>query len=65
MTLRLEAQTNSACTKETASSSSNEMTTLVNGWYLGKHLQNGRTGLFPEGKSTTAVEISNKAHATH
>ena len=21
------------------------------GWYLGKHLQNGKTGLFPEGKT--------------
>lgn len=21
------------------------------GWYLGKHAQNGRVGLFPEGKS--------------
>lgn len=22
------------------------------GWYLGKHLQNGKTGLFPEGEQT-------------
>ena len=24
------------------------------GWYLGKHVQNGATGLFPEGRSTSA-----------
>ncbi|KAL8803295.1 MAG: hypothetical protein Q9182_003253 [Xanthomendoza sp. 2 TL-2023] len=23
------------------------------GWYLGKHIQNGKTGLFPEGKIIT------------
>ena len=25
------------------------------GWYLGKHIQNGKTGLFPEGKITKSV----------
>jgi len=25
------------------------------GWYLGKHLENGRTGLFPEGDTSTDV----------
>lgn len=24
------------------------------GWYLGKHLQNGKTGLFPEGEQTSS-----------
>jgi hypothetical protein len=27
------------------------------GWYLGKHLENGRTGLFPEGDSSTVLEV--------
>ena len=26
------------------------------GWYLGKHSQNGKTGLFPEGKITSYLE---------
>ena len=26
------------------------------GWYLGKHIQNGKTGLFPEGEIFTIVE---------
>lgn len=25
------------------------------GWYLGKHIQNEKTGLFPEGKITNSV----------
>ncbi|KAL8701090.1 MAG: hypothetical protein Q9224_000660 [Gallowayella concinna] len=27
------------------------------GWYLGKHIQNGKTGLFPEGKIITTLEF--------
>ena len=30
------------------------------GWYLGKHIQNGKTGLFPEGKIFTIVGIARR-----
>ena len=30
------------------------------GWYLGKHIQNGKTGLFPEGEIFTIVGIARR-----
>ena len=31
------------------------------GWYLGKHLQNGKTGLFPEGEQTPSNKKSEQS----
>ena len=28
------------------------------GWYLGKHLNNGKTGLFPEGRVCSAIVVT-------
>ena len=28
------------------------------GWYLGKHIQNGKTGLFPEGETFVSVDVA-------
>ncbi|CAL8582895.1 hypothetical protein XPA_008536 [Xanthoria parietina] len=34
------------------------------GWYLGKHIQNGKTGLFPEVYTTTTPKTTNNVFAT-
>ena len=32
------------------------------GWYLGKHLQDGRTGLFPEGGFSLSESLESFTH---
>jgi len=35
------------------------------GWFLGRHMNNGNTGLFPEGELIQAPQISSRAQRVH